>query len=65
MMFVRDGYSRFTKTYFLRSKDDAAEYLMKYLVDIAPRKVDMVRSDGGGRILRASLVPCVPEKIKC
>ena len=48
----------FIKVCFLRNKDDTAEHFMKYFVDIAPCKVDMARSDGGGR-LRASLGPCV------
>ena len=30
MMAVGDDYSRFTKVYFLRSKEDTAEYFMKY-----------------------------------
>ena len=47
--------------YFLRRKDDTAQYFMKYLIDIAPRKVEMVSSDGG-RSLKASLMPCVFEK---
>ena len=49
MKIIRDDYSRFTKkVYFLRSKEDTAEFFMVYLVDIAPRKLEMVRSDGGG-----------------
>ena len=61
MAVIRNDYSRFTKVYFLRSKDDTAEYSMKYIVDIAPRKVNVARNDEGGR-LRASLVPSVLEK---
>ena len=48
--------------YFLRSKDDTAKYYMKYFVGIAPRKVEMARSDEGRGGLRAGLVPCVFEK---
>ena len=50
MMTVRDDYSRFTKVYFLRSKDDTTKYFMKYLGEIAPRKEEMARSDGGGGV---------------
>ena len=31
MMVVRDDYSGFTKAYFVHSKDDTAEYFIKYL----------------------------------
>ena len=68
MMIVRDDYSRLTKVYFLRSQDDTADYFMKNLVNIAPRKVEMAmaRSDDrswvGGGGLWASLVPCVFEE---
>ena len=62
-MMVRDDYSRFfIKVHFLGSVDDTAEYFIKYLVDIAPRKVEVMRSDRGGGGLKASLVPCVLEK---
>ena len=49
MKIIEDDYLRFTnKVYFLRSKEDIAEFFMVYLVAIATRKVEMVRSDGGG-----------------
>ena len=38
VMIARDEYSILTKAYFVRSKNDTAEYFMKYLVDIAPHK---------------------------
>ena len=47
-MIVGNDYLRFTWVYFLRGKDDFAGFFMKYLVHIAPRKVETVRSDGGG-----------------
>ena len=48
MKTVTDGYSKFTNVWFFRIKDDTAEPFIKYLVDIAPRKVEMVRSNGRG-----------------
>ena len=45
MMIVKDGKSRFTKVCFLRSKGDTTEYFMKYLVDIAGRKLEMATSN--------------------
>ena len=49
MIIVRDAYLRLTKkVYFLRSKDYTAECFIKYLADIAPREVEMVKSDGEG-----------------
>ena len=59
MKIIRDEYSRFTnKVYFLRSKEDIAEFYMVYLVAIATRKLEMVRSDGGGE---GVMVPYVVE----
>ena len=49
MIIIRDDYLGFTKVNFLRSKDDTAEYFTKNLVDIVPRRVKLMRSDGGGR----------------
>ena len=60
-IIVRDDCSRFTEVYILCSKDDTAEYFMKYLVGIAPRKVVIVRSDEKGRS-KVRLVPCALEK---
>ena len=48
MTIVRDDYLTLLTVYFLRSKDDTAEYFIKYLIHIAPRKVEMVKSDGEG-----------------
>ena len=51
MAIIRDDYSRFTnKVYFLRSKEDTVEFFKVYLVGIAPRKLEMVRSDGWGGV---------------
>ena len=59
MKIIRDDYSRFTnKVYFLRSKEDIAEFYMVYLVAIATRKLEMVRSDGDGE---GGMVPYVVE----
>ena len=46
MMIVRDDFSRFTRVFFLRTKDETATYFSKYLAEIAPRKVEVMRSDG-------------------
>ena len=46
MMIVRDDFSRFTRVFFLRTKDETASYFSKYLAEIAPRKVEVVGSDG-------------------
>ena len=48
MVVVRDVFLRFTRVFFLRTKDETATYFSKYLAEIAPRKVEVVRSDGGG-----------------
>ena len=71
MMIVRDDYSRLTKVYFLRSQDDTADYFMKNLVNIAPRKVEMAmaRSDdrswvGGGGVVGEFSALCIRGKSK-
>ena len=46
-MIVRDDFSRFTGVFFPRSKEEKAACFSKYLAEIALRKVDVVRSDGG------------------
>ena len=50
--------------YFLHSKDDTAEYFMKYLVDIASRKVDMVKNDEVGKNQSEFGALCTREKVK-
>ena len=40
MMIVRDDFSRFTRVFFFRTKDETAMYFSKYLAEIAPRKVE-------------------------
>ena len=65
MMIVRDDYSRFTRVFFLRTKDETATYFSKYLAEIAPRKVEVVRSDGGGEFLKGAFgALCTTEKIR-
>ena len=54
MMIVRDDVSRFTRVFFLRTKDETAMYFSKYLAAIAPWKVDVVRSDGGGEFSKGA-----------
>ena len=48
MLIVRDDFSRYTRVFFFRSKDEAAEYFSKYLAEIAPRKAEVVRSNVRG-----------------
>ena len=50
---------------FLRIKDETATYFSKYLAEIAPRKVEVVRSDGGGEVSKGTLgALCTTEKIR-
>ena len=64
MMVVRDDYSRFTRVFFLRTKDETAAYFSKYLAEIAPRKVE-VRSDGGGEFSKDAFgALCTTGKIR-
>ena len=63
-MIVRDDYSRFTRVFFLRTKDETATYFSKYLAEIAPRKVDAARGDGGGEFSKGAFgALCTAEKI--
>ena len=65
MMIVRDDYSRFTRVFFLRTKDETATHFSKYLAEIAPRKVEVVRSDGGGEVSKGVFgALCTTEKIR-
>ena len=54
MMIGRDDVSRFTRVFFLRTKNETAMYFSTYLVEIAPCKVDVVRSDGGGEFSKGA-----------
>ena len=54
MMIVRDDFSRFTRVFFHRSKDETATYFAKHLAEVAPRKVKVVRSDGGGEFSKGA-----------
>ena len=54
MMIVRDDFSGFTRIYFLRTEDETATYFSKYLAEIAPHKVEVVRSDGGGEFSKGA-----------
>ena len=64
MVIVREDYSRFTRVFFLRTKDETATYFSKYLAEIAPRKVEMlVRRDGGGKFSKGDFgALCITEK---
>ena len=65
VMIVRDDYSQFTRVFFLRTKDETATYFSKYLAEIAPRKVEVVRSDGGGKFSKGAFgALCTTEKIR-
>ena len=54
MMIVRDDVSRFTRVFFLRTKDETAMCFSKYLAEISPCKVDVVKSDGGGELSKGA-----------
>ena len=47
-MIVRDDFLQFTRVLFLRTKDETDMHVSKYLAEIAPRKIEVVKSDGGG-----------------
>ena len=65
MMIVRDDYSRFTRVFFLRTKDETATYFSKYLAEIAPRKVEVARSDRGGEFSKGVFdALCTTDKIR-
>ena len=65
MVVVRDDFSRFTRVFFLRTKDETVTYFSKYLAEIAPSKSKVVRSDGGGEFSKGSFgALCTTEKIK-
>ena len=65
MIIVRDDFSRFTRVFFLRTKDETATYFSKYLAEIAPRKVEVARSDGGGEVSKGGFgALCTTEKIR-
>ena len=64
-MTVRYYFSRFTRVFFLRTKDETAMYFSKYLAEMAPRKVQVVRSDGGGDFSEGAFgALCTTEKIR-
>ena len=54
MVIVRDDFSRFTRVFFLRTKDETATYFSNYLAEIARSKVEVVRSDGGGEFSKGA-----------
>ena len=65
MVIVRDGFSRFTRAFFLRTEDETATYFSKYLAEIAPSKVEVARSDGGGEFSKGTFgALCTTEKIR-
>ena len=65
-MIVRDDFSRFTRVFFLRAKDEAVTYFSKYPAEITPRKVEVVRgSNGGGECSKGGFGDlCTTEKIR-
>ena len=65
MMIVRDDVSRFTRVFFLRTKDETAMYFSKYLEEIAHCKADVVRSDGGGEFSKGAFwCLCTTVKVR-
>ena len=53
-MIVREVFSRFKRVFFLRTKDETATYFSKYLAEIAPRKVEVVKRDGGSEYSKSA-----------
>ena len=65
MMIVRDDHSRFSRVFFLRTKDETPTYFSKYLAEIVPRKVEVVRRDGDGEFSKGAFgALCTTEKIR-
>ena len=62
MVIVRDNFSRFTRVFFLRTKDETATYFSKYLAEIARSKVEVVRSDGAASFRKVLLVPSSQQR---
>ena len=51
--------------FFLRTKDETATFFSKYLAEIAPRKVEVVRSAGSGEFSKGTFgALCTTEKIR-
>ena len=61
-MIVRYGFSRFTRVFFLRTKDETATYFSKYLAEVAPRKVEVVKSDGAASFRKMLLMPSAQQR---
>ena len=58
-------FRRFTRVFSLRTKDETTTYFSKYLSEIAPRKVEVVRNDGGGEFTKGVFgALCTAEKIR-
>ena len=53
-MIVRDDFARFTRVFFLRTKDETVTHFLKYLAD---RKVEVVRSDGAASFRKVFWCP--------
>ncbi|CAM9446364.1 unnamed protein product, partial [Sphacelaria rigidula] len=50
---------------FLHTKDEAVQYVSKYIAEIRPRKIEKVRSDGGGEFSEGVFEElCDEEKVK-
>ena len=65
MMIVIYDFSRFTGVFFLLTKYITVMYFSKYLAEITPRKVKVVRSNGGGGFLESAFgALCTTEKIR-
>ena len=59
---MRDDFSRFIRVFFLRTKDETATYFSKYLAEIAPRKEEVVRSDGAPSFRKVLLGPFAQQR---
>ena len=64
MMIVREDFSRFTRVFFLPYQRRDSHVFSKYQAEIAPRKVEVVRSDGGGEFSKGAYAAlCTTGKI--
>ena len=63
-IIVRDKFSRFTKVFLLCTKDEIATYFSKYLAEIAPPKVEVVRSYRAAIFGKVLLVPSAQQQRK-
>ena len=60
-MIVRDDYSHYTWVFFLRHKNETAKFFSEFLARVAPRKVGVVRTDGGEEFSEGKIAVTLPR----